>query len=339
MQVELTPGPLLDQKGNLVQAGYAKQLVKDYDRRAIKAAKHRIKEWDYYFIGNSKYGIALTIADNSYMGLVSVTFFDFAKRTEHTKTAMTILPMGKLNFPSTSQKGDLFFENKEMKLSFLNDGKTRHLVCQIDHFLNDMKLQCDITLNETLTDTMVIATPFDKPQHFYYNQKINCLLANGNVQIGLENYNFDAATGVLDWGRGVWTYQNTWYWSSLSAIQGKKTIGFNLGYGFGDTSKATENMLYYDKKGYKIDQVWFQIPTNAKHQDDYMQPWHFTSNDQSLDLSFHPLLDRHSNTSLGVISSLQHQVFGLFRGWIRIDNKKIEITDLLGFAEKVKNKW
>jgi hypothetical protein len=24
------------------------------------------------------------------------------------------------------------------------------------------------------------------------------------------------AYGVLDWGRGVWTYSNTWYWASMS---------------------------------------------------------------------------------------------------------------------------
>ena len=62
MQHKLTPGPLLDQTGNLAEAGYAFSLVKDYDRKAIKAGKMRIKEWDYYYIGNNDYGIALTIA-------------------------------------------------------------------------------------------------------------------------------------------------------------------------------------------------------------------------------------------------------------------------------------
>ena len=31
---------------------------------------------------------------------------------------------------------------------------------------------------------MVICTPFDKPGHFYYNQKINCMRAAGRVRIG-----------------------------------------------------------------------------------------------------------------------------------------------------------
>ena len=46
MQHKLSNGPLLDSNGNLVEAGYAFSLVKDYDRKAIKAGKMRIKEWD-----------------------------------------------------------------------------------------------------------------------------------------------------------------------------------------------------------------------------------------------------------------------------------------------------
>ena len=69
MQKELTnAGPLLNERGELHEAGYARQLVKQYDRRAIKAAAHRIKEWDYYLMMNDRWGVALTIDDNSYMG-------------------------------------------------------------------------------------------------------------------------------------------------------------------------------------------------------------------------------------------------------------------------------
>lgn len=79
MQHKLSNGPLLNEKGNLCEAGYAFSMVKQYDRKSIKANKMRIKEWDYYYIGNNDYGIALTIADNSYMSLVSVSLLDFMK--------------------------------------------------------------------------------------------------------------------------------------------------------------------------------------------------------------------------------------------------------------------
>ena len=63
MQKELTnAGPLLNERGELHEAGYARRLIKAYDRRAIKAAAHRIKEWDYYLIMNGRWGVALRVA-------------------------------------------------------------------------------------------------------------------------------------------------------------------------------------------------------------------------------------------------------------------------------------
>ena len=78
----LKEGPLLDSKGNLNEAGYAFSLVKEYDRKAIKRMAWRIKEWDYYYVGDDKYGVALTVADNSYMSLVSVSVLDFVNKKE-----------------------------------------------------------------------------------------------------------------------------------------------------------------------------------------------------------------------------------------------------------------
>ena len=50
MQHLLSAGKLLDEHGHLCEAGYATSLVKEYDRRDIRAAAHRIKEWDYYLV-------------------------------------------------------------------------------------------------------------------------------------------------------------------------------------------------------------------------------------------------------------------------------------------------
>ena len=98
-QIKLTSGKLLNVYGNLNQAGYATSLVKEYSRQDIKARKLRIKEWDYYYIGNQDYGIALTIDDNSYMGLGSVSVLDFKNDFWNTKSVMTFMPRGKTNMP------------------------------------------------------------------------------------------------------------------------------------------------------------------------------------------------------------------------------------------------
>ena len=61
------PGPLLNEKGELIEKGYSTSLIKTYNRNDIKAYGFRIKEWDNYIIYNNKVGIYITIDDNSYM--------------------------------------------------------------------------------------------------------------------------------------------------------------------------------------------------------------------------------------------------------------------------------
>ena len=339
MQHKLSSGPLLNQQGNLNEAGYAFSMVKEYDRKAIKAGKLRIKEWDYYYVGNNDYGIALTIADNSYMSLVSVSILDFKNKWFITKSSMGFMSKGKIGLPSTSKIGDIHYQYKRYKMDFLNDGKERRLIVHVDNYHNGQNFDCDVTLLESGEDSMVIATPFKKDKHFYYNQKINCLKAKGSATYNGKVYSLDDCYGVLDWGRGVWTYSNTWYWASMSGESNGVPIGFNLGYGFGDTSAASENVFFYDGKAYKLEDVSFNIPGDGTKKINYMEPWHFTSIDGSIDMIFTPIIDRCDLTDVLVIKSLQHQVFGTYKGHVIIDGKKVEFDNMLGFAEKVKNCW
>ena len=215
-----------------------------------------------------------------------------------------------------------------------------YIVASFEKFDEDKTFRCDLVLENTNEDSMVIATPFKKKKHFYYNQKINLLKANGYFKIGEELFTFgEDAFGVLDWGRGVWTYKNTWYWASLNAFNKGDYIGFNLGYGFGDTSKASENMLFYEGRSFKLEDVRFDIPMTNKGKDDYMKPWNIRSANKDIVLTFTPIMDRQDNTNLLVLKSIQNQVFGRFDGYILVEGRKIDINNLLGFAEKVTNYW
>lgn len=336
-------GALLNHEGELIEAGYATSLIREYRRKDIKANPMRIKEWDYYLISDGRRALALTISDNSYMGLESVSWIDLEKPEETTKSEIILMPMGKLNLPSSSVSGNVSFHNKNLNMIFGNNGQKRHLRVNYKDFKDGKTLTADLILDDVPEDSMVIATPYkEDPKAFYYNQKINCLRAQGYVSIGNDGYRFeaDSAFGVLDWGRGVWTYSNTWYWSSASGMQNGKRFGFNLGYGFGDTSNASENMVFVDGKAHKLSQVTFNIPFKEDGSEDFMKPWTFTSDDGRLNLDFEPVIDRAALIDLKLIRSDQHQVFGRFSGCVILDDgSPFEIKNLPGFAEKVANKW
>ena len=341
MQKMLTNGPLLDKKGNLIEAGYAYSLVREYSRKSVKGAIGRIKEWDYYFITDGEYGIALTIDDNSYMGMVSVSILDFKNKTERTKSLIRWLTFGEVGFPSSSETGDVFMEGRKYSFFFGVKNGERRLICSMKNVDTGKDFECNIVLQKTLDKSMVIATPFNKKKHFYYNQKINLLKGRGSFSYGELKHQFKVSNtvGVLDWGRGVWTYSNTWYWSSLNAVQDGHYIGFNLGYGFGDTSNASENMFFYDKEAYKLDDVTFNIPKDEKGKHLFKNEWTFTSEKGDINLTFTPIIDRYANTNALIIQSKQHQVFGYFSGTIKVEGKEFKLNNLLGFAEMVKNRW
>ena len=337
-----TKGPLLNEKGHVREPGYANELILDYHRSQIKASQLRIKEWDYYIVMNDDYGVAFTIADNAYLGFVSVTFFDFVKPMYHTHSKMKVFPMGKFKMPSSSQEGDIVYQDKKMSLSYNHANGKRHIQCSIQNFYERSDFKADIILSNEPKDSMVIATPFPtKKKAFYYNQKINCMKATGTVEFNHQTIHLESPTfGTLDWGRGVWTYNNTWYWGSASGMVNGKPFGFNIGYGFGDTSNATENMLFYDGVAHKLDQVTFHIPVDEEGKDDFMEPWTFTSNDGRFELAFDPILDRADKINVLFLVSDQHQTFGRLNGTVILDDGTVlEIKNLLGFAEKVHNKW
>lgn len=336
------PGPLLNENGCLAEAGYATSLLKEYDRRRIRASALRIKEWDYYCIVSDCFALALTIADNGYMGMDSISLIRFEEPWEQTTSRITPLTLGRRRLPATSRAGDVRARGKDYEMAFENDGEKRRLVGHMTNFHQGKPLYFDVALTQPPRDSMVIATPFPgKPHAFYYNQKINCLRAQGKAEFDGEEYLFAPAHSfaVLDWGRGVWTYDNTWYWGSASGLADGVPFGFNIGYGFGDTSAASENMLFYNGAAHKLSQVRFEIPMK-NGAEDYLSPWRFTSDDGRFEMDFEPILDRSADLDFKVLCSRQHQVFGRFTGAAVLDGGQIvRIRRFPGFAEKVRNKW
>ena len=340
MQHRMGAGPLLDQRGRLVECGWATEEVRKYERAAIRAGKLRIKEWDYYCVLTPNYGLALTVADNGYLGFLGVSWMDLKSRTAINDAAVLPWPMGKMRLPESADAGDIEQSHPSgMRLRFGHEPGGRRLTVEAPNFGRGTGLKGELWLEQPPMDRMVIATPFPKaPKAFYYNQKINCMPASGSIAIGSETFDFEpqSAYGVLDWGRGVWTYSNTWYWGSASGRCGGHTVGFNIGYGFGDTSAASENMFFIDGKAHKLDQVTFHMPSGGPDSG----PWRFTSNNGRFELTFEPAVNRHHTTDLGVFKTAQDQVFGLFSGDVVLDDgTKYRIDSLPGFAEEVRNRW
>lgn len=337
-------GDLLDASGRLREPGWSTTVPFVYNRDAIAAPPWRIKDWDYYLVNDEKYAVALTFADLGYVGLISASVMDFATRMFKTTSETIALPMGTMGVPLSSETGDIRWSNDRCRVDWRHTEGGRRLSFSMLRFDGSEDLEVELLLDQEPRDSMVICTPWpNDPTAFYYNRKVIGMRARGGFRVGplFHEFSADDSFGLLDWGRGVWTYDNTWYWAAAQGRQAGHVVGLNLGYGFGDTSAASENMIFVDGIAHKLGRVDFGIPRSASGRYNYLEPWHIIDNQGRIDLAFSPTIDRTDLINIvGLIVSDQHQVFGTFSGTLLLDDgSTLEVSGLRGSAEHIHNKY
>ncbi len=344
MQTELNHiGALLNPDGRLAQIGWSRQPLLDCNLEAAhfyavrSLQRLRIKRWDYYAVFTPTGFFSATIADLGYAGNIFVYMMDFKTKELHEEGL--VIPFGKgIQLPRNSTEGSCHFKNEKVSLDFQVGETCRNVSVDWPGFHAGRGIRAEITLNcPPGYESMAIVIPIGM-NRFYYNRKINCLPAGGTLRYGemIETLNPSTCTGSLDWGRGVWEYQSYWNWASTSGfLPDGRTIGLNLGCGFGDLSKAGENALILGNRIHKLEQVKFDYKPG-----DYMKPWKFSDPEGRIDLVFTPFKERIATTKLGIIDSEVHQMFGWYNGKAVADTgEELWIKDLIGFAEEHHARW
>jgi hypothetical protein len=349
-QTELTtPSPLLRPDGSLVQAGWARAPLLDCNLEQVAVypapfrflQRFRIKRWDYYGVTTPQGFFSVTLADLGYAGQSFVYTIDF-ETGEYHEESLTI-PFGRGVFlPRGSTTGRSYFSDGKTTVSFETFPERRDIAVTWPDF-NGQPLKAEFSLRiPPQHESTVMVIPIRR-KRFYFNRKVNCMPASGFIQIGDERLTLrpDDCLGNLDWGRGVWEYRSFWVWASASGFlpadkpRERRSIGLNLGYGFGDTSAATENTLILGGRVNKLGQVDFDYDPR-----DFKRPWHIRSPDGRVNLSFTPFVERIAKTNLVIITSKVHQLFGRYAGTILADDgEEITIDSLIGFAEEHHARW
>ncbi len=338
MQHELTQhGLLLDANGTLSQVGWSRKPLLDCNLENARFHRFRVKRWDYYAVFTPQRFFSATIADLGYAGNIFVYTLDFTTGELHEEGL--VIPFGNgITLERNPEAGEASFKNDKASLYFKADGEQRIVNVDWAGFHNGRGIHAEIVLQPLPGhESMNIIIPIGA-KRFYDNTKINCMPARGFIQYGDQRETLvpETCIGSLDWGRGVWEYQSYWNWASSSGfLADGQTVGLNLGQGFGDLSKATENAVILNGRIHKLGAVKFDYKSG-----DYMQPWHFSDDERRLDLTFTPFKDRTARTNLGIIFSEVHQMFGRYDGRVTLeDGSTLEIRDLIGFAEEHHARW
>ncbi len=348
---------LLNNLGYLNVAGWAKMPLVIYNEQYVKADKKRIKKWEHYTFYNKNYCGGITISNIATVGMGSIELFDIKNNKQITNITLMVRPQ-EIQFPSNTND---ILEFKKGKSSVIIRKINNQRIAQF-YFDNEDKekiISGMLTFTQHGKEALAIITPFSDPILFFYEYKVPSLTVKGTIKIGNNKYNFNDETtyGVLDWGRGAWPEINQWLWAAGGGVVGGRLLSFNLGYGFGDYHKATENGIVYDGKVHKLDKVIWDYDIK-----NYMKPWIFRSNDKRFEMTLTPVYLLHSDITVKemlnflkqlweifsikeireIISTKAYlnKVFGYYSGYVILDDgSRITVNNMLGFAEVMYQEW
>jgi hypothetical protein len=114
-----------------------------------------------------------------------------------------------------------------------------------------------------------------------------------------------------------------------------RVFGLNLGAGFGDLSRGTENALFLDGRLHKLGAVTFAFDRQR-----FTRPWHLRDAAGRLDLELEVSAERVARANLGLIRSEVHQCFGRYHGVAVLDDgTRLDLDGVPGFAEEHVARW
>lgn len=329
--------PLLDENGHLIKPDFATSMIYDYEKNMVKANPFALKEWDFYQIYFGEFILQVTIGHVSYIANISANLFSIRTGEEHRFSRFKPFPMKKMFMPPNPDEPYIITEmGKDYHFTFSTQSGNRYIgVKALDKKIGGIDIELFIDSPEE-NEKMVIATPFKRKNQFYLNYKENYYNVEGKIRFGKRVVEARShTTAVLDWGRGVWPFRHQWFWGSGSEIIGKDHFGFNIGWGFGDLTHATENVFFWNGKAIKLGEII--VDRNPK---DYMAPWVFTDSNGKFEMQMNPIYDNFTKTNLGIINTKCHQVFGVFNGFVILPNgERKEIKNMIAFCEHAINQW
>lgn len=335
----LEPIKLLNEDGTLNDYGWCRHNFFEYERRFAKP-RSRVKEWDFYSFTDGKYYVVISFFNITLASSPAIAVFDLESRKKvFFKTTINLFTKTKDILPRISDVPNFFRYSKDgITVQF----DTRRNCKKIEFSTKGAK-KCEANFTiyvDKEHEGITTVTPFDKPNQFFLANKQFAMKAEGSLTINgktIHDFNIDDTYAIMDWGRGVWPHNATWYWGCGAQKIDGKTFGFDFTWAINKDTPDLETCLFYDGKIHKIGEI--KLDKEAK-ENGFMNEWHFKSVDGRFEATMKPVFDNSSKMILGIAGQNCDQVFGIFDGYgILDDGKKIEFNNLMAFCEYVESKW
>lgn len=159
--------------------------------------------------------------------------------------------------------------------------------------------------------------------------KSSALDVKGSASVGNQTFVLDGGIASFDYSNGLLARDTEWRWASAHG----RDIGFNLQQGYFGTY---ENVLWLDGALIPLGSARFEF--DAKEP---LSPWHVSTDDGLLDLSFQPEGARQESKNLVVAASYYIQPIGTFSGTVKAspDAPPQHVEQLVGVTEDHRSRW
>ena len=327
--------PVIDELGISRNQGWARRPVFSFNPSYLWTPQRFSTARDKYLIFSSSFMFVFELCDSGYLGFFHVAALSLLDKHCLTKNTPILFPLGNFNLPLADENGNARFCYKNDLLEFIvMENNVRIIKVDIPQIGNNRRLRGEVALSEPpgAQSLFVNSTWRRESRRFKLVRSSPWWNVEGVMQFENTSIPFirDKAWGIFYRQRSVRPKSDVRYWAAGCGLQDGRQISFSVGYGSQESEYGSENAFFIDGQLHKLDLVTFQASALS-----WCKPWHFTSNDARLEMTFYPLRD--SSRSNYVLTEFDQtlEVYGFFSGFfIREDGAQVRFSKITGLVER-----
>lgn len=300
--------------------GWSRNVFENCD---IKTGFFRKKIWNHYMWMNERFICTFAIVKLDYVGVIYLDFYNMIKNSEIHKCIYIPLCNGMI---INNRVGSYaHFQNKKMYTNVIRVNNNLNAILKWDEVDIDVSIELE-------DESLNVLVPWSD-KLFHYTSKQFPLKSSGYIQIGEEQCYIDEAMVFIDYGRGIWEREKSWYWLTCGFEKNDKRVGLNLGSKWTDNTGVNEN-------GIKINDTVVKINSDVEFLKIDADNWSIKSvNSDEVDLVFNTVNLSEKVSNKYIVKSDMKQRIGRLSGIVKVNNEDIKFESTISWFEEHYAKW
>jgi hypothetical protein len=259
---------VLTENGELQQTGWSRKYeMFMFNKENIRPSTSivpilnslRYKKWEAMLFIHKDFVLLTAVFDISYVGGFLMHFSDLTDKNSQLFASDYLNPLTK---PYIAD----YCVSKCTVAQYNVDGviqynQTRPYKFNDQHYsinasVSNITVNIDLDLYAEGYDSITTFNPISEDSTlFYFNMKMNTILASGSVEINGKTYDAKDLIITHDSGKGAWPINSGWFWASANGRTIENDyIGLNIGHGFNNptSSQHTEDCFFINGKLHKL---------------------------------------------------------------------------------------